>query len=799
MTWAFQQAMAKRAAYVWVACLFVLAAIQPVDAGALWQQGSTEYLHVEPIVAPTSLGAPDLLVLVAGRIRLDDPLQANIHYVTGTAYELFRANGYGDQQIVYLATDPALPGVDAMPTASALQAAITGWAVERTGIDGILTIYLVNHGDTELFFLDRPNGQQVRPAELAAWLDQLDAIRPDIQVNVIVEAAYAGGFIDPPTTISRPGRLIITSTGAEHLAWASDRGAIFSDTFLGAMGTGASLDAAFKLGQWAVLLSGHDQTPWLDGDGDGIPNELDDHEIARQMQLFAMPSTPSAPEDVYEPDDNCASASSIPATGLVQRHIFGQEADVDWVRFNVISGVGYQLDVQVPPGSTADVALQVMVGCDGPVIDEWDQDFSPGVRMHFAIQDDTTLYVRLSNHDQAVYGTQTAYDLSVRVLDQPSNPGKLVIVAGRLHSAYPHQNNLYETSDRVYRLFRTVGYSRACVTYLAHDLERPGVDNPPTAHNIQQAITSDPAGCLGAGGSLTLFIAGACSPDRLLLDANAGEAVTPDDLDGWLNTIEADWPGLKTNVIMEGCYTGSFIGRAHSLSAPDRLVIAATASAAPAWASDQGLLFSDYWLAALESGAGLYRAYQSAIWAVQAVHPAQTPWLDADGDGLPNEAEDETAAAQRGLPYVMAFCGSVQGPAHQAKSSALPEHQAPICVPSWPPYLVQAEITGSLVGGRGELRAQVRDDDAVALVWAEIFPPSYHAPDVCVGWMQDPVDRIVMVSQGGDWYGANYDGFDQAGTYHVVFYAKDNEDLDARPMSVWVNIRATVHLPLILR
>jgi hypothetical protein len=293
-------------------------------------------------------------------------------------------------------------------------------------------------------------------------------------------------------------------------------------------------------------------------------------------------------------------------------------------------------------------------------------------------------------------------------------------------------------------------------------------------------------------------MAGACSPDRLLLDANTGEAITPDDLNGWLSTIEANWPGLKTNVILEGCYTGSFIGRAHSLSAPGRLIFAATASAAPAWASDQGLLFSDYWLAELESGASLYRAYQSATWAVQAVHPAQTPWLDADGDGLPNEAEDETVAAQRGLPYVMAFCRHVQEPADQSKGSVTPESQAPGCVPSWPPYLVQAEVTGSLVGGSGELRAQARDDDAVAFVWAEIYPPSYHPPDVCVSWMEDPVDRVAMVSQGGDWYGASYDGFDQTGTYRVVFYAQDGDDLDARPMSVRVNIRATVYLPLIL-
>ena len=52
-----------------------------------------------------SIGA---LILVAGKLREGDPLQAHIHNVTDRINRLFLGHGYTADRIYYLATDPAL-------------------------------------------------------------------------------------------------------------------------------------------------------------------------------------------------------------------------------------------------------------------------------------------------------------------------------------------------------------------------------------------------------------------------------------------------------------------------------------------------------------------------------------------------------------------------------------------------------------------------------------------------------------------------------------------------------------------
>jgi hypothetical protein len=95
---------------------------------------------------------PGALVVVAGRSRLDDPLQSNIHNVTNAAYNLFRTHGYPPERIFYLATDMLLdadgdevPDVDALVSLANLEFALTQWAVDKVGPDRFLTIYMMDH------------------------------------------------------------------------------------------------------------------------------------------------------------------------------------------------------------------------------------------------------------------------------------------------------------------------------------------------------------------------------------------------------------------------------------------------------------------------------------------------------------------------------------------------------------------------------------------------------------------------------------------------------------------------------
>ncbi len=232
-------------------------------------------------------GLPGALVLVAGKLQRLDPTQKNIHNVTNNVYRLFRSHGYDAERIYYLATDLNLDAdgggadVDAMSAKDDLQKAITIWAPSRVGTDRAFTLYLVDHGGVDRFYL---NGQTetVTPAELNQWLETLEAAVPGVKINIILESCHAGSFIDLSQSLSKAGRVIIASTGAYAVAYSSEQGAIFSDLFLETLGRGSSLYTAFEEAKALVEISHLDQTPWLDDNGNGAANNLQDGALAQQ-------------------------------------------------------------------------------------------------------------------------------------------------------------------------------------------------------------------------------------------------------------------------------------------------------------------------------------------------------------------------------------------------------------------------------------------------------------------------------------------------------------------------------------
>ncbi|NJN66947.1 MAG: hypothetical protein HC884_09665 [Chloroflexaceae bacterium] len=226
-----------------------------------------------------------VLILVAGQRNEGDDVQPHIHAVTDEAYRTFKQHGYDDDHIFYLATDFTLPGVDALPTGRNLRDAIMTWAAERVDANHSLTLYLVDHGSsTDGFYLDEPRGERLLPGELKAWLDVLPE---EVPVNIIIEACYAGGFTP---ALSQAGRVVITSTSAEHVAHVSGRGAMFSDHFLIHLKQGSSFYTAFQAASEAVEAAAYmqKQVPWLDDNGNGEANDAADGKEAQRRGLPAM-------------------------------------------------------------------------------------------------------------------------------------------------------------------------------------------------------------------------------------------------------------------------------------------------------------------------------------------------------------------------------------------------------------------------------------------------------------------------------------------------------------------------------
>lgn len=489
-------------------------------------------------------------------------------------------------------------------------------------------------------------------------------------------------------------------------------------------------------------------------------------------------TTPTPVSDAYETDDTCALARFIPVDGLVQSHTFHRANDQDWVAFNATAGATYLIQGDPSAASPVDLVISPYASCGSAALPGQDYSFSPGVRLQFQAQATGAIYLKLVNHDPTTFGPHVAYDLSVRAASPAADRGALILVAGRRRDN-DLQTNIHQVAAHAYRVFLNHGYTGDDIYYLATDLTQPGADALATKDDLRAAITSWANARVGPERPLTLYLVDHGEYDRLMLDDLRGEYLTPDELDGWLAEVEQQHPGLKVNVIVEACLSGSFIDLPKKVSGPGRVVIASTANRSNAYASTAGAYFSDQFLDALDRNSSLYAAFQAAHWGARVASAEnQIPWLDDNGNGTPNETADGLEAQRRGF----AFSGTLANT-------------------QWPPYIAEAITPAVIHDGAGTLRARVVDNpqDGVRRVWAVIYPPSYVPSLPGSGLVQETLDSINFTDRGTGWFEATYRSFDERGAYRIVIYAEDGEGLEARPVAIAVTAGGIVYLPLLIR
>jgi hypothetical protein len=473
------------------------------------------------------------------------------------------------------------------------------------------------------------------------------------------------------------------------------------------------------------------------------------------------------PGDAYEPDDTCAEAKPITPDSTAQSHTFHQYADKDWVHFSASSGTTYVIQT-ANVGPDADTILELHDACDQPPIAQDENPFGTTAQIIWTAPADGTYYVKVYNHDPDQYGDDATYDLSIRV--QPTG-GAAIIVAGH-DDGYRLQSNIYYATNRAYDVFADGGIPVANIYYLTPDASNPNRDADATSANLQYAIETWAAGKVGPGVPLYLYLMDHGGVDTFLINGS-GDTVSPADLDAWLSTLETSTGADTVNVIVEACKSGSFIDGLQEIAGPGRVVIASTSSSYNAYASAQGAYFSDAFFSAVGESKDLCESFHAGERAVQATGLRQEPWVDDDGDGTPNEAEDCGLARQRGLA---AFFGDR------------------------PPVIDVITVTVSSEGYVGTLKARVRDDIEVRDVWAVIYPPSFEEPDPADTMPELELTSIKLWDLDGDGeYSGTYGGFTEIGEYHIVVYAEDDEGDQAAPKGVDVQRGWEVYLPLVVR
>lgn len=539
----------------------------------------------------------------------------------------------------------------------------------------------------------------------------------------------------------------------------------------------------------------HDNDPVVSVNAN--PASLTFHTQAAYGTLFyGLPTQPLDHVSVVspvdpDPDGQCSQAETLPTDGTVQRSSFERQEDINWSSFEAVSGTIYMIEAQVPAGSRADVVLDIYTDCEGSRRSGQNYDFTPEVKQSFRANLNGTVYLRFTNEQPDVAGNDVFYDVSVRVLEnteQGQQDGVLILLAEETDEFAPLRPHFQHVVRNIYQVFtEKFGYDDDDIYYLASDT-LPAVDEIPSKDHLMDAIANWTIGRVGNDTPVTIYLVGHGRRESFLLNQTTQEVVQSQELDAWMDGLQQVKPDIPINIILDACYSGSFIDLEETLSGPGRVIIASTDEDSLAWSSENGLMFSDHFLKKLEDGSSLYNSFMAARTAVEQAYERQTPWLDGNGNGSPNEQADYDIAQQRYFAY--------EGP---PGSLPLPDI-------SWPPYVKQVQGPASITNGTGSIRAQVLDDlQGVELVRAKIYTPTYELPDTPEEIGTEEVPTIVLQPQGDDWYGIAYHDFSEEGTYHVVVYAEDNENLTSKPKTLQVEVKpaedvfSPLYLPLVRR
>ena len=498
-------------------------------------------------------------------------------------------------------------------------------------------------------------------------------------------------------------------------------------------------------------------------------------------------STAISNGDSFEPDDSCNQAQPIQLNGAAQQHSFHQYEDSDWIWFDAQSGTTYTVQTG-NTGLNADTVLELYGQCGQPPDVSEDNAFGPGVTLTFSAPTTGRYYIRILQNDGSIYGEGTEYDLSVRA-QVPT--GAAIIVAGRLKTNDTVQPIIEATADLAYQSLLQGGLSPDNILYLSTATGRTGVDGLPTEANIRDAIQDWARTRVGLGAPLWLYLADHGNIDRV--HNEIGEAITAAELNLWLSNLEATSGVDQLNIVIDTCYSGSFIDTYQAggwgsgeISGQGRIIVSSTSSRwfayAPPIVTGQPIplmYFSDGFWNAIGEGQSIWSAFLAGRKTVEAGgqrcgdydYSCQRPWLDDTGDAW-FDGTDGLVAQTQGLSASFGGSGA--------------------------PYIDWLTVD-DVSGGQATIRVQVRDDSRVERVWARIFAPSFTPPETTDGSIPEiEVPELELVWQSGDVFAIDYAGFTETGAYQVVVYAQDDEANVAAPRWVLTG-EQNVYLPLIVK
>ncbi len=684
-------------------------------------------------------------IIVAGGLGEGDSLWNATQMVSNFAYQALLYQGFTKDTIYYLnaKTDLDLDDngefddVDATSTKANLQQqAITQWANDTDN----LTLYLTDHGGRETFSFSAM--ETLTPKELSDWLNTWQQGKNG-KVKIIYDACQSGSFLPHFVPPAGQNRLVITSATADQKAYFNDNGNLsFSFLFWDEILKGVDIGKAFidtsdkvnYLGNWTALQT---QTPLLDTNGNAEGNEATDVEAVTRQKIFigngtftdnqAPKITEVPPQVLRQPATTATITAEVKGVNEVTR-VWGQvRSPTDLTRTDTPNTITTLPSFELMP---VDETKTHWEGSDS----KFDQE---------------------GTHLLAIYARDSMGNTSSpqRTTVQVQNPlrHRVLLISGEL-SAGAHR------VQDAYKVLKYQGYTDEDIYYLSN-LSNPGMDVPTTVDNIKFALLTWAQ--TNPTQDLIIYLEGVEAHEAIQL--NATEALTFEQLDEWLDTLQATLPG--TVVVI---YQGTLSDQIWSVSTPpaqkNRIVMSSTSLREDGCPNPEGWqpLFAEaFWRAVRKGETNLLKVFNTAKQTMMEV-THQEPHYDANGNGVRDEKDDQNVATKvrLGLSIVTAAADPLLGDIS-------------------PTQVLRGETSTASFWVK-----EVHTLGKVQQVTAEINPPC--------DCQEAPTTIGLQPNDKGEYEGS-YAGFQSEGDYLIIISAVDTEGRKSFPKMTWVQRR----LPLI--
>ncbi len=188
-------------------------------------------------------------------------------------YDQALALGSTDDDILMLVPEVAVTHTsreDGVSSPNNLNWAFNTWAPNRVGSNGVLGVYLHDHGGTDAM-ANYPY-PSLTASQLDQYLDDFEAVSGCDRIIVIYEACSSGTFLDE---LSKSDRIIMTSTEPGYSAWwspISPHISLFGEGLFTSILAGNSIGDAFVDANNEIIALGYGdaQKPCIEDNHDGV-------------------------------------------------------------------------------------------------------------------------------------------------------------------------------------------------------------------------------------------------------------------------------------------------------------------------------------------------------------------------------------------------------------------------------------------------------------------------------------------------------------------------------------------------